>query len=154
MPPSISISPFPTAFRIYVYLLPSISRPTPSFILSSCGGSLVTSRCVHVQWLWDFLMLAANKWQGEQRDGLSGKAGLPTITVPVKTAEQSPLLNNQIRIPDRPALQLDPTHWNKWDRPETVHDRPILFSPYDPDARKVGMKTFVWKQTVFTDRVP
>lgn len=65
------------------------------------------------------MMLAANKRQGEQREGLSGKAGLPTITVPIKTAEQSPSLNNQIRPADRAAPQLDPTHSNKWDRDST-----------------------------------
>lgn len=63
--------------------------------------------------------------QGEQKEGLSGKAGLPSITMPIETAAQSPMLHSQIRPPDRAALQLDPTHYNGCDRPETVRDQQL-----------------------------
>ncbi len=66
-----------------------------------------------------------NGLQGEQREGLSGKAGLPSITMPIETAAQSHALQSQIRPPDRVGKQLDPTHYNGGDRPETVRDQQL-----------------------------
>lgn len=44
---------------------------------------------------------------GEQREGLSGKAGLPSITPPIETTGQSLVLRRQIRPPDAAALLPD-----------------------------------------------
>lgn len=93
---------------IPVYLLPSISPPSRSFIFSSHGGQLVTSRhgCLMVVGVFSTTPAANRKpggLQGEQREGLSGKAGLPSITMPIETAAQSSALHSQIRPPDRAA---------------------------------------------------
>ncbi|KAK5924809.1 hypothetical protein CgunFtcFv8_017390 [Champsocephalus gunnari] len=72
-----------------------------------------------------------DRQQGEQRRGLSAKAGLSSITMPIETAAQtaaqSPALLGQIRPPDRAALQLDPTHYNGQTRESTSPKTPTAF---------------------------
>lgn len=66
--------------------------------------------------LWEQFLQC--RQQEEQGEGLS-------ITMPIETAAQSPVLHSQIRPPDRAALQLDPTHYNGWGRAETVRDQQL-----------------------------
>lgn len=67
--------------------------------------------------------------RGEQREGLSGQAGLLSITMPIETAAQGPVLLGQIRPPDRAALESDPTHRSGGDRQYVTKQLPPLFIP-------------------------
>ena len=68
-----------------------------------------------------------DRQQREQRGGLSAKAGLASITMPIETAAQSPALLGQIRPPDRATLQLDTTHYNGQTRESTSPKTPTAF---------------------------
>lgn len=46
---------------------------------------------------------------GRTEGGLSGMAGLASITMPIETAAQSSALHSQIRPRDKETLQPDPT---------------------------------------------
>lgn len=93
------------------FLLPpcALSSPVLEANLSPAADVLMSmvvgtfSRTPGAKWNPD-------RQQGEQRRGLSAKAGLSSITMPIETAAQtaaqSPALLGQIRPPDRAALQL------------------------------------------------
>ncbi|KAK5864549.1 hypothetical protein PBY51_015785 [Eleginops maclovinus] len=68
-----------------------------------------------------------DRLQGEQREGLSPKAGLASVTMPIQTAAQSLALLGQIRPPDRAAPQLDPTQ--QWTG-QTREIHPKLRQPF------------------------
>lgn len=107
--------------------------PAPSHFSPLCALYLLQSwrPTCHLQTCW-FLMAvgafpttpAASRMpdglRGEQREGLSGTAGLPSITMPIETAAPSPALRSQIRPPDRAAQRRGPSLHNGWDRPDTA----------------------------------
>lgn len=77
--------------------------PADEFMSNGCG-SIFWDACSKQE--------AQRGCRGEQREGLSGQAGLPSITMPIETAAQSLALHSPIRPPDKEALQLDPTQYN------------------------------------------
>lgn len=127
---------------IPVYSLPSVSHPSWSFIFSSHGGQLVTSRhgCLMVVGVFPTTPAANMRpggLQGQQREGLSGKAGLPSITMPIETAAQSSALHSQIRPPDRAAQQWDPFYYNGWDQTQYVTDNSDSHPRFSPSVLSV-----------------
>lgn len=80
---------------------------SPAALKSNGYGDIFSDTCSKHEACW-----AAGRTEG----GLSGMAGLASITMPIETAAQSSVLHSQIRPPDRAALQSDPTHHNGWDR--------------------------------------
>lgn len=76
---------------------------SPAALKSNSYGNIFSDTCSKHEACW-----AAGRTEG----GLSGMAGLASITMPMETAAQSSALHSQIRPPDKGALQLDPTHYN------------------------------------------
>lgn len=70
---------------------------------SNSHGNIFSDTCSKHEACW-----ATGRTEG----GLSGMAGLASVTMPIETAAQSPALHSLIRPPDKDALQLDPTHYN------------------------------------------
>lgn len=116
---TLSILPFPpylfTRCLLFLPPLHRLSSPVMEVHLSP-ADEFMSNGCGSIFWDACSKQEAQRGCRGEQREGLSGQAGLPSITMPIETAAQSSVLHSQIRPPDRAALQSDPTHHNGWDR--------------------------------------
>lgn len=111
----VAISTIPPHSSFVVFLLSSslvITFPhlqsfpinmSPAALKSNCYGDIFCDTCSKHDACW-----AARRTEG----GLSGMAGLASITMSIETAAQSSVLHSQIRPLDKKALQLDPTHYN------------------------------------------
>lgn len=83
---------------------------------------------------WDIFSDTCSKHEacwaaGRTEGGLSGMAGLASITMPIETAAQSLALRSQIRPPDKEALQLDPTHYNEGEKTRYMTNNHWQFAP-------------------------
>lgn len=93
---------------------------SPAALKSNCYGDIFCDTCSKHEACW-----AARRTEG----GLSGMAGLASITMPIETAAQSSVLHSQIRPLDKKALQLDPTHYNGGEKIRYVTHNPWQCAP-------------------------
>lgn len=77
---------------------------SPAALKSNCYGDIFCDTCSKHEACW-----AARRTEG----GLSGMAGLASITMPIETAAQSSVLHSQIRPPDKKgsAARLHSLQW-------------------------------------------
>ena len=76
---------------------------SPAALKSNGYGDIFFDTCSKHEACW-----AAGRTEG----GLSGMAGLASITMPIEKAAQSLALRSPIRPPDKEELQQDPTQYN------------------------------------------
>lgn len=88
---------------------------SPAVLKSNGYGNIFSDTCSKHEACW-----AAGRTEG----GLSGMAGLASITMPIETAAQSSALHSQIRPPDKEALQLDPIHYNGGEKTRYMTNNP------------------------------
>lgn len=88
---------------------------SPAALKSNSYGNIFSDTCSKHEACW-----AAGRTEG----GLSGMAGLASTAVPIEAAAQSLVLHSQIRPPDKEALQLDPTHYNREKKTRCMTNNP------------------------------
>lgn len=88
---------------------------SPAALKSNSYGNIFSDTCSKHEGCW-----AAGRTEG----GLSGMAGLASTAMPIEAAAQSLVLHSQIRPPDKEALQLDPTHYNREKKTRCMTNNP------------------------------